>query len=156
MPANAYRPDKGKIQAIRWLAFFSTLVVGFGTVPAWEHLNLETAPDWARVALLLAALQGFYILWMLATPDWSSVWVVMLVFAFVAAIYGMATAIALATPLDRPLPLDMEALRRFLPRWCGSALLVNALAAYLCGNSSARWRRSYEREMVGRTRPRTE
>jgi len=151
--ANTYRPGRDRIQAIRWLAFFSALAAAFGSVPAWEHLNLEVAPGWARVALLLAALQGFYIAWMLATPDWSSVWVVALVFALVAAIYGMATAVALAMPFERPLPLDMEALRHSAPRWCGSVLLVNALFAYLCGNSSVRWRRSYQRETGGRSRP---
>lgn len=156
MSANTYRPDKDRIQAIRWLAFLSASAAAFGSVPAWKHLNLEIAPGWARVAMLLAVLQGFYIIWMLATPDWSSVWVVALVFALIATIYGAATVVALATPLDRPLPLDMEALRRSAPRWCGSVLLVNGLFAYLCGNSSLRWRRSYERETGAKARRGTE
>lgn len=144
MPANTYEPDAGRIQTVRWLAFFLALAVGFSTIPAWDHVDLETAPNWARMVWLLAAVQAFYVLWMLATPDWASVWVVMLVFAFVAAVYGMATAITYGTPPSRPLPFDIGDLRHAAPRWCGAVLAAMALATYLCGHTSARWRRQYE------------
>ncbi|MFH1923116.1 MAG: hypothetical protein ABIP48_24910 [Planctomycetota bacterium] len=152
IPANCYRPDRGKIQSLRWLAFFLAVVVAFSTFPAWDHLNLATAPDWARIVLLLAALEGFYILWMLATPDWASVWVVTLVFAFVAAVYAMATAIVVATPLGRPMPLDIGELHSLAPRWCASVLLLTALATYLSGHTTAKWRRSVELGTTGRRR----
>ena len=142
------RPDPARVRSLRWLASFLAFVVLFSTFPAWEHLDLQTPPGWARLVLLLAALQGCYILWMLATPDWASVWVVMLVFAFSAAVYGMMTAIVLATPLDRPVPLDIGELRPVAPRWCGSVLGLMVLATYLSGLTTARWRRSAEREMT--------
>ncbi|OHB85914.1 MAG: hypothetical protein A2V98_14590 [Planctomycetes bacterium RBG_16_64_12] len=153
MPADAYRPDRGKLRTLKWLAFFLALVVAFSTFPAWEHLNLATAPDWARIVLLLAALEAFYIVWMLATPDWASVWVVALVFAFVAAVYAMATAIVLATPLDKALPLGLGEFRLLAARWCASVLVLSALATYLCGHISVRWRRRLELETAGRNRP---
>lgn len=148
MPSDAYEPGPAKIRTLRWLASLLALVVAFSTFPAWRHLDLQTAPAWARLVLLLAALQGCYILWMLATPDWASVWIVMLVFAFAAAVYGMLTAIVLATPVDRPLPLDIGVLRPLAPRWCGSVLGLMVLATYLSGLTCARWRRSVEREMA--------
>lgn len=148
MPADAYRPDPGKVRLIRWLAVFLGFVVVFSTFPAWGHLDLQGAPGWARLVLLLAALQGCYIVWMLATPDWASVWVMMLVFAFAASVYGMMTAIVLATPLDRPVPLEIGELRLLAPRWCGSVLGLMVLATYLSGLTSARWRRSVEREIA--------
>jgi len=148
MPSDAYQPAPAKIRTLRWLASLLALVVVFSTFPAWRHLDLQTAPAWARLVLLLAALQGCYILWMLATPDWASVWIVMLVFAFAAAVYGMLTAIVLATPLDRPLPLEIGALRPLAPRWCGCVLGLMVLATYLSGLTCAGWRRSVEREMA--------
>ena len=127
-------------------------MVGFSTFPVWDHLNLATAPDWARIVLLLAALEAFYILWMLLTPDWASVWVVTLIFALVATLYGMATAVAMASPLDQPLPLELGPLRRVAPRCCGSVALCTLLAAYLCGHMSATWRRAAELRIGGRSR----
>jgi hypothetical protein len=153
MSPTVYRPDEGRVQTVKWLAFFLGLVVLFSVAPALAHLNLQAAPGWARAVLLLAAVQAVYIAWMLATPDWASVWVVMLVFAFVSAAYGMATAIAIATPLDKPMLLGMGDLRESASRWCGSVLLVHALATYLCGRTSAKWRRAFELEMAGRDKP---
>jgi len=149
MPHNVYRPDHGKIQTTRWLAFFLTFILLFSAAPALAHLDVETAPGWARAALLLALLQAVYVAWMLATPDWSTVWVVMMVFAVVAALYGMATAVAIATPWDQPMPLGMGQIRTSASRWCGAVLLVMSLATYLCGRTSARWRRTFELEFAG-------
>ena len=155
MAADTYRPDPGKIQTVRWLALLLGLIVAFNAAPAAKHLDLETAPGWARVVLLLAALQAFYVLWMLATPDWASVGVVTIVFALVAAVYGLATVITLATPPDEPMPLGMDELRRAAPRWCGAVVLVTALGAYLCGRAAARWRRSFEVEVARKRLRRT-
>ena len=141
MPPDAYRPDRGHIETVRWLAFFLGLVTVFSVTPAVVHLNLATAPGWARVALALAALQVAYIVWMLVTPDWSTVWVVMLVFALVAALYALVTAIVLVTPLDRPVPLELGDIRATAVRWCGAVLMATTLATYLCGRAGARWRR---------------
>ena len=148
MSAHTSWPDPARIHALRWLASFLGFVVLFSTYPAWGHLNLETAPDWARLVLLLAALQTCYIVWMLATPDWASAWVLMLVFAFSAAVYGMVTAIVVAAPPERPVPLGIGELRAMAPRWCGSVLGLMVLATYLLGLFSARWRRAVEGEVA--------
>ena len=37
-------------------------------------------------------------------------------------------ALALATPLDAPLPLGLGDVRDRLGRWCGAVLMLNALA----------------------------
>ncbi|MHC4405907.1 MAG: hypothetical protein ACYTG0_40200 [Planctomycetota bacterium] len=152
-PVGAYQADPGRVQTVRWLAAILAGVVVFSAVPAARFVNLETAPGWARAVLLLAALEAVYIAWMLTAPDWASVRVVMLVFLCAAALYAVVTAgVVLASP-DDPLPLDLDALRRVAPRWCGSVLLVSFLAAYVCGRTSTRWRRAAEREAVARGKP---
>lgn len=148
--ADVYRADPGKIQTVRWLSLLLALIVAFNAAPALEHLDLEAAPGWARVVLLLAALEAFYVLWMLVTPDWASVRVVTVVFVLVAALYAAATVVALVTPPDQPLPLGSGELRHAAPHWCASVVLVSLLAAYLCGRAGAKWRRAFKLETAAR------
>ena len=149
-PETAYRADAGHVQTVRWLAVVLGLVVLFSAAPALRHVNPATAPDWARVVLLVATLQAVYLVWMAATPDWSTVWVAMLVFAAVATLYAVATAMVLATPLDSPMPLGMGELRTRLGRWCGAVLMLMSLATYLCGRTSAKWHGLIQRQAAHR------
>ncbi|NUQ65412.1 MAG: hypothetical protein HUU20_23335 [Pirellulales bacterium] len=141
--SDAYSPEQGKVQGVWWLAASLGLAVLFSAAPALAHRDLQLAPGWARAVLLIAVLQWFYIAWMAATPDWSTVRIVMMVFAGVSALYAVATAYALATPLDSPMPLGMGAIRSSLARWCGAVLLVMTLATYFCGRFSANWQRQW-------------
>lgn len=156
MPRDVYRPDPGKIQAVKWLGGFLFVAVVFSLAPVARQMewNLVSAPDWARASLLIAAAQAVFIVWLLAAPDWASLWVVMIVFALVAAIYGAATAIAVAAPPHKPMPLDLGELRRQAAGWCGAVMLLMALGTYLCGRLSAKWRRAFELEVSLRHRAR--
>jgi hypothetical protein len=137
--------DRARVTAARWLALVLGLLVLAGTVPAMNHLNLAAAPGWARVILLVAALQLAYLAWMAILPDRSTLWVAMLVFAVVATLCALGMAVGLATPADRPLPLGLDAVREKIARWCAAALLLNTLATWLCGRMSVRWRRAVQR-----------
>ena len=148
----AYRPDRGKVHTARWMAALLGLLVIFSTTPALAHLDLQLAPGWARAVLLVAGLQTAYVIWMALTPDWSTVRVVMMVFAAVSALYGMATAVAVATPLDSPLPLGMQQVRHSASYWCGAILLLMSLATYLCGRVSFQWQRSWKWQTAVRSR----
>ncbi len=150
VPPDAYSADKGHLESVRWLGVIVSIAAVFSMLPALGYLNLQTAPGWARAVLLLGALQLFFIVWLINEPDWASVWVLMLVFAGVSTLYGMATAMAIATPLDEPMLLGMGEIRDSSPRWCGSVLLVMSLCTYLCGRVSARWRRIFELGTAGR------
>jgi hypothetical protein len=154
MPADVYCPDQGNLATVKWLALILGLAVAFSLAPVvyLAHLNPATAPGWARVVVLLAAVQAGYIAWMLNVPDWASVWVVMLVFAAVSAIYAVATSVAVATPLDQPIWLGMGEVRRSAGAWCASVLLAMSLATYLCGRTAARWRRTFELKTAGSER----
>jgi len=152
MPPDTYQADPSKLASVRWLALWLGLAVVFSVLPLFwgSHLNVETAPWWARLVLLVALLQTAYIAWMLNSPDWASVWVVMVVFAGVSMFYGMATAISVARPEHQPMPLGMGEVRQSAKAWCSSVLLVMALATYLAGRAAARWRRAFSLEMAAR------
>jgi hypothetical protein len=139
------------MQTVRLLAILLGAVALLNLAPVvWcRHFNLETAPGWARAVVLIAALQVLYTVWLLATPDWSTLRVLMMLLALTAAIYGMAAGITLATPLDKPMPFGLGKHRHSAPRWCAAVLLFTVLATYLCGRISTRWRRSLELEMAG-------
>lgn len=152
MPTDVYVPDRGKVASVKWLALILAGAIAFSTGPVFFQglLNLETAPGWARLVLLLAAVQAIYVVWMLNRPDWASVWVVMLVFAAASALYGMASAIAIMWPDGDLMPMGLEPIRRSARIWCGAVLLTTSLATYLCGRASAKWRRQFELETAGR------
>lgn len=142
------RPEPSQLHALGWVVAYLALVTVFSALPALAHLKLATAPAWARVVLLTALIQGAYVAWLWSTPDWAAARVVTGVFALVAALYGMGTALVYATPLDAPMPLDLTAYRFHAGHWCAAVLLLMVLGTYLCGRLASRWHRR-----VGRATP---
>jgi hypothetical protein len=145
-----YRPDEGRIASLHWLAFFLALIAAFSAAPAIPHLNLRTAPGWARAVLLGTGLEGLFIVWMAATPDWSTLRLMAILFAATAALYAAAMAVILQVPLDQPLGWGLEEHRGRAPQWCGAVLTLSLLATYLCGRASVKWRRAAALAAVGR------
>lgn len=152
LPRDTYCPDRGRINAIKWLAGILLAATLFSVTPVVYQMqvNLATAPGWARVVVLLATLQVVYVVWMASAPDWSTAWVVMLVFAGVSALYAVATALVFATPPDQAMPLGLGEVRYSARAWCAAVLAVMSLCTYLAGRFSTRWRRSFEYETAGR------
>jgi hypothetical protein len=143
--AKAKRPDPGKMQTVQLLALALAAVALFNAGPAVvKHANLFIAPDWARLALLLACLQLVYVAWMASIPDWSTVFVGMLVFASVCALYAVAMAVVMFTPLDTPLPLGLSNVRQSAAGWCFAVLAMNGMMTYACGRVAGKWRRAHE------------
>lgn len=140
-----YLADRGKIQSVRILAFAQIALALFSAGPALSHLNLATAPDWARLLLLAAGLQITYALWLMLLTDWSSVWVSMAIWAATAATYGLFwTAIAF-TAVDDPLEmLDLDPVRSKAAGWCFAMLIFAGIMTAVCGRTAARWRRLLE------------
>lgn len=153
MPPGTYLPERRRVATVRWFGAGLFLLIFIMLVPAlWvTHLNLATGPDWARGAILLAVIQIFFVSWMMNMPDWTSLWVVMLVFAASATIYGAVTAMVVVTPGNQPAPLDLEIYRNMAKRWCAAMVLLNSLATYLCGYISVRWRRAVQATYATRT-----
>ena len=154
VPPDTYEADQGHVNTTQWLAFFLVLAVLFSVVPAVvkTRLELADAPGWARIVLMVGLLQIVYVLWMVNRPDWASVWVVMVVFAAASAMYALASAVATATPADKPMLLGMEEVRRSARLWTVAVLAVMSLATYFCGRVASRWHRIFELEMAGRRR----
>ena len=96
--------------------------------------------------MLMALLQMAYVVWMFLLPDWSTVWVAMIVFAVAASVYSMGLAITLTTleaDLHR-MPLDLENVRRRGVQWCAIMLAGSSLATYACGRISYVWHRKVQ------------
>ena len=138
---NAYKIDRGRKSTVQWMAAWLGGAVVFSVAPAVRYNLLADPPAWVWAVLMAGLLQGAYVAWMAVTPDWSTVRVVMIVFAATAALYAAAATAAMAWPVDHPLPLDLGPLRRKVPLWCGSVLLIMALGIYSTGRVSWRWRR---------------
>ena len=138
---TAYKIDCGRKSTVHWMAALLGGAVLFSIAPALRYNILADPPAWVWAVLLVGLLQAVYVAWMAVTPDWSTVRVVMIVFAATATLYATAATAAMAWPLDHPLPLDLGPLRQKVPLWCGSVLLVMALGIYAAGRVGWRWRR---------------
>jgi len=138
-----YRADRNKVTSVRWLAVYLLMTAVLGALPAVRHLDLDGAPWWKIIALLIAVAQIIYIGWMVSLPDWSTVWVLMLVFAVSAALYGCAFALALGSKPAASTLLNLYPLRQLAIPWCGAMVLLTFLGAYLCGRLSSRWHHSW-------------
>ena len=142
MPADAYQASPAEIRAVYRLAALLLSAVVLSVVPVvWlGHLNVVSAPGWARAVIIVAALQTLYVGWMLNAPDWATAWVVMLTFAGVATVYALATAMVMATPVDHPMIWGIGSIRHWVTPWCGGVVAVMAAATYLSGRTAARIR----------------
>lgn len=147
------RPEPGQLRAAAWVLAYLAVATLFSAFPALPHIKLETAPPWTRVVLLVALVQAAYVAWFWATPDWAAARVLTVVFVVVSALYAAGAAVAYATPLDAPLPLELSAHRFRAGHWCAAVLLLMVLGTYLAGRLSVRWQRRAGRaagQMPGR------
>lgn len=135
-------PNAGTVREVRIWSLVLLVLAAFSALPALRYGNPATAPDWARWVLFVATLQGLYALWMAAAPDWSSVLVAGVVYGVVAVLYAAAAYVNATVPAQFHLPLELEPLRVFAPKWCTAVSLLLGLCAYLCFRSAIRWYRA--------------
>ncbi len=143
-PRAGYQPDADKLRGVYSLAVAMALFGFFCMVPALRHWNLGSAPNWARAALLTSLLQWAFAAWVVSIPDWATLRSAMIFYTIVAAMYGLTMTIALTTPLEKGLPLDLTDVRREAVLWCCGVILLAFLLAYFCGRAAWRWRKMFE------------
>jgi hypothetical protein len=110
--------------------------------PAIRHLDLATAPAWARLSVLLALLETAYAVWVALATDWSTLRVAMFLAATVATLYSVALGASLLTPAFHPAPLDMHEAPGGAPLWCATIVSGALSLTYACGRLSHRWRQA--------------
>ncbi len=145
---GAYKASRERLELVRWLALGLLLATFFGAVPAVLYFRVQPTPVWVWLVLFVTMLQGGFIAWMVVTPDWATLRVVMLFLLLVAMGYGLMVLRALGIASDEPWPWGLDAVRPWIAHWCTSVLLITTLGAYLCGHLSAKWRRAFKLEMA--------
>lgn len=140
--AAGYVADRSKQQTVRTLAIAQVVLALFSAGPALSHLNLATAPAWAKLLLVAAILQIAYAVWMALLADWSTVWVTMAVWAVTAAGYGLFWTVITFTAVGEPIELlDLDPVRHKAGGWCLALLIFSGIMTAICGRTAARWRR---------------
>lgn len=125
------------------VALLATVIVSL--VPAAPHYNFLQAPLWARVVFCVGIVQLIYVIWMVALPDWSTVWVGMVLFALGASGYAMFWMIAAFSAPGQEMVMGLnEFPKHQVAGWCACMVLLMGLMSYLCGRFSSRWRREFE------------
>jgi hypothetical protein len=138
-----YRPTKAMARRVYWLGLGLAVVTIISTLPALSFLPFSTAPTWARMVLLISTIQLAYVAWMCLVPDWSTVRITMLVFVGVAAAYGFALAIAIATPPGTSMMFEMGPVRTLAIRWCAVVMCLLAVSTFFSGRLAFHWRKGY-------------
>ncbi|MFZ5829338.1 MAG: hypothetical protein ACOY3P_04590 [Planctomycetota bacterium] len=153
-PPRARRPKPAKLDAAppdpRFVAraFHLSnvlwLVILLAAMPALfpPHLLPLTAPAWARVLLVVAAVQAIYVAWMRATPDWASLTVVTIVFGASSGMFAAGAAMALAATSGSRVLLDIGPVRDYAAGWCAFGMVAMFAAAWVTGALAAKWRKA--------------
>lgn len=136
-----YQPEGLWRRRTVWLATGLLLVALFQALPLTSVRAWSTAPPWAQAVILLAGLEVAYAAWMLLVPDWSTVWVAMLMLTGVCVAYGAALGIAWVGPRGWPLPLGIDKVRGYCQPWCAAVIAVTFAQTYACGRVSRRWKK---------------
>jgi len=149
----ADRIGRGNKQTIKWLSLFLLMAIGFTTIPALQYYELSEAPGWANAIWIISALQFVYVCWIVLLPDWSTVWVGMVLFALSAGLYALCFGIVLFSPVDKEIILQLDMIRSKAPGWCVCIVLLMGMMSFLCSRLANKWRRAYELAKAGRINP---
>jgi len=140
-----YRVEPHYLATVRWLAVAQVIFTVICMWPAIKHFDAMATPNWAKIVLGLSLAQVFYLVWMWTVPDWSTLRVMVVVFASIASFYAMAMAIAYYAPPGEPAFLGWGDLRNSVTTlWCGLVVMLSGLMTYLCGRASAQWKKVFE------------
>ena len=137
----SYRADAAQTLTGHLLSTLLVLIAGLGMSPGVSHAADAAAPAWAQVVLVVGALQLVYALWFASLPDYSTLWVGMLVCVASAALYGCGMAMILSAPRGGSLPLGLFDVRHAAGGWCAANMFLLAGLAYAFGYFSYAWRR---------------
>jgi hypothetical protein len=141
---QGYRADRRHAQTVYWLAIGLALVAVFQLIPALMQGSPAAAPSWAALVWLMVIGQLGFAAWMACAPDWSTVWVCMVMTAVVAALYSLALALVMVTPTTSVVWFELEDVRDSAGLWCGSVVLLVFLMAYTCSRVGHLWQKSYQ------------
>lgn len=136
---RAYRANPQQVEITYWLAVVLLFVIVFAAAPSLTYLQLDQAPAWAQIMLLIAGVQVAYTVWLIILPDWSSVWVGMWVFGISAALYAGGMGLF---AMSEQAPLGISGSTASATAWCGAITLVLGLLSYACGQVCVNWRRA--------------
>ncbi len=109
---------------------------------------------WAYFVFLLTGIQLVYALYMVQLPDWSTLWVVMILCACVTVFYAMAMGVSMMAGKDNALiaALGLTAAQEngYLSLWCLMMMMMTSLLTYALVRASVKWQKSFELAMAGR------
>ncbi|MEX2185953.1 MAG: hypothetical protein WD875_04125 [Pirellulales bacterium] len=130
-------PPPLRTSARRLAALLAALVL-IAVGPAIAKFNLAAAPDWARVLLLGGGLAMAYLAWMALAPCREALWSITWALAIAAAAGVLVMAVALFTPQERPLPLDIGPTRGPAVAWCLTIAVLSSVGSLLAGRLASR------------------
>jgi hypothetical protein len=115
-----------------------------------RHVRDPLSPgieSWAYLLLLISGVQLVYAFYLVQLPDWSSVWVTMIVTAVVAVLYASGMGMSLMARPDNEIiaALGLTQLHDggYLTPWCFISTLLTALLSYMMVRTSLKWHKLF-------------
>ncbi|QGJ71170.1 Hypothetical protein PBC10988_28730 [Planctomycetales bacterium 10988] len=125
-------------------ALFLAAAVG-SIVPVFSQLYQEDIPIWVWVLLAAGGVQVLYILLIFSLPDWSTLWLGMLLYGLLAAGYGLLCFIVMFTAEGKSMFLGLDVLpKNKVGLWCGLMTVGMALLSFSASRVTHTWRKEYE------------
>lgn len=144
---SGFRLDDASLRKVYIWALVEAAITLLIAIPALEHLGLRGAPPWAWVLLLMVALQSAYVMWVVALPDWSTVWFGCLVFGLSSATHLVGIVLSLILRQGNVSGFSGGSWSTTL--WCTVVVITTAAVAYGCVRISRPWRVAYEAYKAG-------
>ncbi|RMG03649.1 MAG: hypothetical protein D6741_02080 [Planctomycetota bacterium] len=137
-PEALPRHDAGAVRNARLVAGLVAAIVLATSLPIWW------AGEWAPWMFALGALVWIelaVVMMGVVFPDWSMMLRQLYVFGIAAAGLGALAAFVQFAPVERALPLGLDAYRASAGRVAATLMLLQLLAAVVCGWYAGGWKR---------------
>lgn len=138
-------PERRRLSAAYMLAGGLAAVALLGLAPAAQHLTRLEPPLWARAVVLVSSALLVYALWLVTVPDWSTLWLGVVLTAVAAAVYAGGMGLIVSTPHDKTPPLELGDLARLAGGWSGLNAMLLGSTSYALGRYGQSWRRGRRR-----------
>jgi hypothetical protein len=120
-----------------------------------RHVRDPLSPgieNWVYLVLVLCGVQLAYAIYLVQLPDWSSVWMTMIVTATIAVFYAIGMGMSLMAPPENEViaALGLTQLHAggYLSLWCFLLTMLTALLSYSMVRTSLKWHKMFELAMA--------
>lgn len=155
-PRRGIRHEPSRIHGTYILAFALLALAAFGAVPSVldlvDHIQSDRSKGvacWAVTLFVVSLIEAAYAVYLLQSPDWSTVWMVAIWTLLIATVYAIVLGVSIVSrqesTLIQWLELQDKVYNGKATRWSFIMLSLTSLFAYFAGTYGVRWHNTFLR-----------